>query len=261
MAIRNLAMAPNVRRVLTGFAALALLGVLGMGALVASLWLERRTSVTLPTPTGSFAVGRATYDWADEATLDSLAPVPGAKRELLVWIWYPSATGQPAALPDDYLPAAPRAEVERARDGVMGFLTRDLSRVHAHAMRNSDVSPQQRSYPVVILRAGASAEVWNYSSLAEDLASHGYVVVGFDAPYRTNVVVFPDGRVMRRTPENNPETCAAKAPAEQGTCMDTLLGAWTGDVAFVLDRLERLNSFDVSGKFTGRLDMARVGVF
>src|SRR5947209_5977820 len=259
MAIRNLAMAPNVRRVLTGFAALALLGVLGMGALVASLWLERRTSVTLPTPTGSFAVGRATYDWADEATLDSLAPVPGAKRELLVWIWYPSATGQPAALPDDYLPAAPRAEVERARDGVMGFLTRDLSRVHAHAMRNSDVSPQQPSYPVVILRAGASAEVWNYSSLAEDLASHGYVVVGFDAPYRTNVVVFPDGRVMRRRPENNPELVFGRP--DSASRINQLQAAWTGDIAFVLDRLEQLNRSDASGRFTGRLDMARVGVF
>src|SRR5213079_897575 len=259
MAIRNLAMAPNVRRVLTGFAALALLGVLGMGALVASLWLERRTSVTLPTPTGSFAVGRATYDWADEATLDSLAPVSGAKRELLVWIWYPSATGQPAALPDDYLPAAPRAEVERARDGVMGFLTRDLSRVHAHAMRNSDVSPQQPSYPVVILRAGASAEVWNYSSLAEDLASHGYVVVGFDAPYRTSVVVFPDGRVMTRTPENNPELVFGRPDSARR--INRLMAAWTGDIAFVLDRLQRLNASDSSGKFTGRLDMMRVGVF
>src|SRR5207253_4390089 len=261
MAIRNLAMAPNVRRVLTGFAALALLGVLGMGALVASLWLERRTSVTLPTPTGSFAVGRATYDWADEATLGSLAPVPGAKRELLVWIWYPSATGQPAALPDDYLPAAPRAEVERARDGVMGFLTRDLSRVHAHAMRNSDVSPQQRSYPVVIMRAGASGEVWNYSSLAEDLASHGYMVVGFDAPYRTNIVVFPDGRIMKRLPENNPELCLGMTGQEQVHCVNRLLNGWIADIAFVLDRLERLNTSDASGKFTGRLDISRVGIF
>jgi len=37
--------------------------------------------------------------------------------------------------------------------------------------------------------------------------------------------------------------------------------AWTGDMAFVLDRLARLNASDSSGKFTGRLDMARVGVF
>jgi hypothetical protein len=35
------------------------------------------------------------------------------------------------------------------------------------------------------MRGGASAPVANYSTLAEDLASHGFVVVGFDAPYRT----------------------------------------------------------------------------
>src|SRR6059036_3027213 len=126
-------------------------------------------------------------------------------------------------------------------------------------MRNSDVSPQQRSYPVVILRAGASAEVWNYSSLAEDLASHGYVVVGFDAPYRTSVVVFPDGRVIRRRPENNPELVFGR-PDSAGR-INQLLAAWTGDIAFVLDRLEQLNRSDASGRFTGRLDMARVGVF
>ena len=37
--------------------------------------------------------------------------------------------------------------------------------------------------------------------------------------------------------------------------------AWTGDIAFVLDRLARLNVSDSSRKFTGHLDMARVGVF
>lgn len=52
------------------------------------------------------------------------------------------------------------------------------------------------------MRGGAFAEVWNYSSLAEDLASHGCVIVGFDALYRTNVIAFPDGRVARRIAEN-----------------------------------------------------------
>jgi dienelactone hydrolase len=140
-------------------------------------------------------------------------------------------------------------------------VTRDLAKVHGHSRRDSEVSPQQRSYPVVIMRAGASAGVVGYSALAEDLASHGYVVVGFDAPYRTSVVVFPDGRVMRRTPENNPELCAAQAPTQQAPCVSKLLTAWTADIAFALDRLDRLNSADPSGKFTGRLDMTRVGVF
>ena len=39
------------------------------------------------------------------------------------------------------------------------------------------------------------------------------------------------------------------------------LTAWTGDAAFVLDRLERLNAAGSSGKLAGRLDMTRVGVF
>ena len=253
------------RRIFKAFAVLAMLVVLGVGALLGSVWLERRTDITLPTPTGPFAVGRVIYDWTDDANLDALAPVPGTKRELLVWIWYPSAAGQSVAM-DDYLPAQVRAPARpasgplifRLLSWVFGLLTRDLSKVHGHSLCDANVSSQQRSSPVVIMRAGASLEVWNYSTLAEDLASHGYVVVGFDAPYRTGVVVFPDGRVMRRTPENNPELFSGE---ELTLLANKLLAAWTGDIAFVLDRLEQLNAWDPSGKFTARLDMTRVGVF
>ena len=253
------------RRIFKAFAVLAMLVVLGVGALLGSVWLERRTDITLPTPTGPFAVGRVIYDWTDDANLDALAPVPGTKRELLVWIWYPSAAGQSVAM-DDYLPAQVRAPARpasgplifRLLSWVFGLLTRDLSKVHGHSLCDANVSSQQRSSPVVIMRAGASLEVWNYSTLAEDLASHGYVVVGFDAPYRTGVVVFPDGRVMRRTPENNPELFSGE---ELTLLANRLLAAWTGDTAFVVDRLEQLNASDPSGKFTAQLDMTRVGVF
>ena len=85
--------------------------------------------------------------------------------------------------------------------------------------------------------------------------------MGIDAPYRTGVVVFPDGRVMRRTPENNPELCLERMSQEQAPCVNKLLTAWTADIAFVLDRLERLNTSDPADKFTGRLDMSRVGIF
>jgi len=249
------------RRILKGCAGLVLLGVLGVVALLGSLWLEHRTGIALPTPTGPFSVGRSILDWTDDTALDTLAPMPGTKRELLVWIWYPSA-GPSAAMADDYLPAQLRPKGDDAGGSLIWrLLTRDLSKVHDHATRDAEVSPQQRTYPVVIMRAGASAEVLNYSTLAEDLASHGYVVVGFDAPYRTGRVVFPDGRVMSRTPKNNPELCLGGAQAYQESCVDRIITAWTADIAFVLDRLEQLNSSDSSGRFTGRLDMARVGVF
>lgn len=250
-----------MRRILKGCAGLAVLGVLGVAALFGSLWLEHRTAVTLPTPTGSFSVGRSILDWSDDTALDTLAPMPGTKRELLVWIWYPSA-GPSAAMADDYVPAQLRPKAEDAGGAnIWSLLTRDLSKVHAHGTRDTEVSPQQRNYPVVIMRAGASAEVLNYSTLAEDLASHGYVVVGFDAPYRTSRVVFPDGRVMRRAPQNNPELCMGEGQTNQESCVDRIITAWTADIAFALDRLEQLNSSDSSSRFTGRLDMARVGVF
>ncbi len=245
----------RARRILKALAILAMLGVLGIGTLLGSLWLEHRTEVTLPTPTGPFPVGRAISVWADDA------PASRTTSELLVWIWYPSAAGHSVVM-DDYLPVQlrPKAEVLGGAN-IWTLLTRDVSNVRGHSARDPDVSPQQRSYPLVIMRAGASASVLNYSTLAEDLASHGYVVVGFDAPYRTGLVVFPDGRVMRRTEQNNPESCVVPDRAQMERCLSRVMTAWTGDIAFVLRGLARLNSSDSSGKFTGRLDMTRVGVF
>src|SRR5258708_82317 len=113
------------RRVMIGFAALALSGALGILELIGFLWLEHRSQVTLPTPTGSFAVGRTIRDWTDSATVDTLAPVKGAKRELLVWIWYPAAPGQSVVV-DDYVPAQLRPKTEASN--IWTFLTRDASK-------------------------------------------------------------------------------------------------------------------------------------
>ena len=247
-----------LRRMLRGAGIMALLGVLAIVVLVIALRVEHTMTTTLPAPTGPFAVGRALYDWVNPRP-DALAPTPGTQRELLVWIWYPAAKGQSADTAD-YVPPPLRVEVERDRGALIGrYVTRDLSKVRAHSIGSAALSPERPSYPVVVMRAGASAEVWNYTTLAEDLASQGYVVVGFDAPWRTSVVVFPDGRTMRRIPANNPEL-AFGAP-DSARRIDRLLDAWTGDTGFVLDRLEALNATDSSGIFTGRLDLAHVGVF
>jgi len=220
--------------------------------LLASLWIEHRTNVALPKPTGLFAVGRVLYDWVDSATVDPLAPAAATKRELLVWIWYPSEQGET----DDYIPASVQPPGGRRGAPIFRWLTRDLSKVHGHSLRNAGVSTKEQAYPVIIMRAGASSEVMNYSTLAEDLASHGYIVVGFDAPYRTNQVVFPDGRMMERSPANNPELFSGEA---LDRVANKLLAAWTGDIGFALNRLNELNV--ESDKFKGRLDLDRVGVF
>ena len=244
---------------LKGFAISATVCVLGIGALLLSLWLERRTDLTLPMPTGPFAVSRVIYDWKDDTAIDPLSPVPQTNRELLIWIWYPTRPSQPLPA-DDYVPAQMRT-LAGPKGGLLSLLSRDLSKVHAHSIANTELAPLQQSYPVLVMRAGASLETWNYTTLAEDLASHGYIVVGFDAPYRTFTVVFPDGRVRRRTPDNSPDHCLEKTGEEQEQCAIRLLNAWTADASFVLSRLGQLNASTESGNFTGRIDLTRVGVF
>jgi dienelactone hydrolase len=246
-------------RVIKTLAKVALLAVAGIAVLLGLIWLDHTRETVLPTPTGPFAVGRTQYVWSDAAHSDPLAPQPGTSRELLVWIWYPAAPRQPSQNVDNYLSAPWRTALER-QSGVLltQFVTRDLSRVRTHSTGDAEVSPQQRSYPVVLMRAGLAALTTDYTSLAEDLASHGYVVVGFDAPYRSFVVVFPDGRVIARAPQNNADLVSG---SEQEHLANKLVQAWSADMGFALDQLERLNTSDPSGRFLGRLDMQRVGVF
>ena len=240
----------------------ALAGVLAVCGAAASLLVEHSTPITLPAPTGAFAVGRVIYDWTDSSAPDAFAPNPGVQRELLVWVWYPAADRPPDTTTSDYMPPLLRAEIERARPALItGLLTRNLSRVRTNSVDDADVSPKQQTYPIVIMRAGASAEVVHYSALAEDLASHGYVVVGFDAPYRTGRVVFPDGRVIRESPQNNPELCLGRAGAARNACANRVLSGWTSDIGFVLDRLTASNARNGLGKLSGHLDTAHVGVF
>jgi hypothetical protein len=224
-------------------------------------WSDHFRSTSLPTPTGLFAVGRAIYDWTDADGLDPLAPAPSTRRELLVWVWYP-AERRSSDKVVDYLSWQLREQVARQSGFVLTQLfTRDRAKVQANALNDADISPRQATYPLVIMRAGASLEVWNYSTLAEDLASHGYVVAGIDAPYRAITVVFPDGRVIRRLPQNNPESCLERRAADRDVCIGRILKAWTGDIGFVIDRFGKLQSSESAGKFAGRVNTTQVGIF
>src|SRR4030095_12934495 len=120
---------------------------LAIGTLVGLLWLEHRSGVTLPPPTGSFGVGREIHDWADSVTLDTLAPVRGTKRELLVWIGYPAAAQSGVA--DDYLPAQLRPKADPSGGAnIWTLLTRDVSNVRGPSGRGAQRSPQQQSHTV-----------------------------------------------------------------------------------------------------------------
>jgi pimeloyl-ACP methyl ester carboxylesterase len=104
--------------------------------------------------------------------------------------------------------------------GPLRFLTHDWSKVHPHSFANA---PRLAgNYPVVLFRGGGSAPAVNYTTLLEDLASHGYVVVGIDARDGTS---------------RNPELCA------KPDCYNRLLALWIADISFVADRLGTVGIF------------------
>lgn len=221
------------------------------------LWVDHRRETTLPSPSGPFAVGRTLLAWN---VSPSHSAIRGAERPstLLAWIWYPAdSPTQPQAMAK-YLPDSWRSAVERHAGFLLSkVLTRDLSLVRTHSFLDAELSSRERSYPVVLLRAGLAARTAAYTSLAEDLASHGYVVVGFDVPYRTMVVVLPDGTVVERTPENDADHYTGR---EQAQVAMRLVTAWSADLSSAVDQLERLNASDPTRRLQGRLDLQRIGI-
>ena len=168
----------------------------GVAILIGLVRREHGTEMTLPRPTGPFAVGRSTFVWTNTALSDDLSPEPDAKRTVFVWMWYPASASDPAeAAP--YLPAAWREAQANSLGTLMReFLNRDPARIRTNSVLDPPVSSTRSSYPVVMMRPGGGALTTDVTTLAEDLASHGYFVVGFDAPYR--VALSYSGRSRRQ---------------------------------------------------------------
>lgn len=207
---------------------------------------QRSAPVTLPAPTGPYAVGRMLYDWIDPNRAETFAPKPGVHRELMVWVWYP-ATPPPGAHTAPYLPAkwAQVVDDDWARSG----LTQRASSIRIHSFADAPLSSAQASYPVLIMQPGMGRIPADYTVLAESLASHGYIVVGITPPYSASTVVFSDGRVVHTAP----------AATDEGD-LNQLVSVWAADVHFVLGQLDQLTTTPQS-PWTGRLDLSRLGFF
>ena len=227
---------------------------LSVAGLVVFFWVQHDRAVIFPAPTGPYGVGRIEYDWLDPSRLDTFAPAH-QKRKLPVWIWYPAdplGKGEPAP----YLPAAWRRA--RADGGLGAFLTQNLATVYPHAQHHVSLSARQQRYPVLVMQPGLGPLLADYTALAEELASHGYIVVGSTPPYSAGVVVFKNGQVVRGTSAGNvPETAT---PAEAKRVLGQLIKVWAADDRFVLDQLAKLNTAPPDTLFAGRLDLQAVGL-
>lgn len=221
---------------------------------VAFVEIRRHQALVLPAPTGPYAVGRMEYDWTDQSRTDLFAPHAGTKRELVVWAWYP-AVHAPGARLAPYLP--PKwAQLSEQQHGFIGQqLTQSSDSIQTHSVDRAPLATDAARYPVLIFEPGLGNIPTQYTTLLEDLASHGYVIFAITPTYSSDAVVFPDGRVVEATPagkldtNENPQTAA-----------NQLVMVWSQDVIFVMNQLDRLNTAP-GNMWSQRLDLARLGVF
>lgn len=225
-----------------------------------SFWIELKISITLPTPTGKYHVGRVSLHLTDTSRLDSLSPQPFSKRELLLWIWYPANKSNSSSTVD-YIPREWSEALNEKRGVVLSSLfARDASKIHVHSLQDARISNEEKNFPILLMKSGIGTMATDYSGIAEELASHGYIVVGSDAPYSTWLLRFPDGRIISRTSEGNPGETATFS--EGGNrILSRLVQIWSDDTHFILNQLEQMNNVDSSNQFFERLNLNSVGVF
>lgn len=206
------------------------------------------TVVRLPEPTGPHAVGTLEVAWTDSRREETFTSDADDQRALKVRLWYP-ATPRPQAQPAPYFLHPREGELlasgQKLPPQVFGFFS-------AHSVRDAALAEGTERFPVLLFSHGYGTATALYSGVAEELASHGYVVAAVSHTFTSSAVVFPDGRVAEHTVELSPSDAA------QNTAVQNV---WTADVRFVLDALETLDASDPRGRFTGRLDLSRVGMF
>ena len=131
----------------------------------------------LPAPTGPHAVGRTSSEWADTSRPEIYSSDPGDHREFVVWIWYPATAGHNAE-PTMYLP--------QSWAPVGDFLGLDTAGVTGHAMADPPVAGDGSEHPVLVLSPSGFSPLL-LTAVAEEIASHGYVVVGVNHTYESTV--------------------------------------------------------------------------
>ena len=144
----------------------------------------------------------------------------------MVSLWYPAT---PSDGPRARYMTPAESELQLTSRGLTGVPPGVLSTVRTNAISDATPAGRQRALPLVVLSPGFTNSRSVLTALAEDLASHGYVVAGIDHTYESFATAFPDGRVT---------TCLAREARREGEGFwDKVMAGRAADVSFVLDEL------------------------
>lgn len=184
--------------------------------------------VVLPAPTGPHPVGVTARTWEDASRADSLDSPTGLRR-VHVLIWYPARSSS----------AAPAEYIEGLGPGA-GELAAAYTRVRPHARKSPPLAERTGRAPVLVLAPGRIAAASDYTALAEDLASHGWIVVGVNSPGHSKIFRM-DGNLEPVRFGPMPPSSYPDGFDQLQEPMNALIG---GDLRFALAQVQALDRAD-----------------
>ncbi|MEE4194879.1 MAG: hypothetical protein V2J07_06750 [Anaerolineae bacterium] len=214
---------------------------------------------SLPKPTGTYSVGVTSFEWVDDGRAETLAPTPVGDRKIMVQVWYPAEIGANAELAPYMEQMDVTGPVLASQFGLPDFLFNHIILAKTHSYLNVPISTSESQYPILIFSHGWTGVRTQNTYQAEELASHGYIVIAPDHTYGAGIVVFSDGNAVLNHPDLIPENAVDEE--EYDRIVRVLGQAWVDDLRFVLDEVELLNDGSIPSIFTDKLDLNRVGFF
>lgn len=206
----------------------------------------------LSKPDGADKVGTQTFHLTDSSRDEVLTEEQGDNRELMIQIWYPTENKdnkkREFLFPEDKEMFKKYVQTYSNSLNLPDFVFDYWKYSKTNSFKDVEILPSTSPYPVVLLSHGMGTSRVLHASQAENLASHGYIVVTIDHTYSTFATIFPDGRVT-----------------DYRTKMKTIddrrkVGEiWTQDVEFVMDQIEKLNSGAIESQFQGKIDLNHMG--
>ena len=134
-----------------------------------------------------------------------------------------------------------------------------LRLVKVHSYSGVPVGSARPRYPVLIFSPSWTGTCDQYTALLEELASHGFLVVGLDHPYGSDPTTFPDGRVVRSVLDKWLDYSSDESLEASVRVAEAQLQIRSRDVVFTVDELERLDRGDPCGLLTNRVDLCAWG--
>jgi hypothetical protein len=235
--------------------------------LLPTLALPAAEMRSLPTPSGSYGIGRVSYELTDPGRPERLSSNANARRRMMAYVWYPIdrrvSQGKANA---PYLPFFDEVKSKLRADDIADMFRPAVydgtaSLPTTHVVENAPMPAGGRRFPLLLFAHGWGNPTFLYTAELEDIVSHGYVIAAIEHPYDTVYTRFSDGDVTFFAQDRfNKET--ARQPHGLSAYSNERVEVMSEDNHYALTALLKYADTEAFGApFYRRIDSARIGAF